>query len=181
MAFTFQQLIKEPNVKNIFQYMGDNPNSAIVVAVAIAVCKGIFRPIFTMHDKKSDLETKRYTAMRERLTELIAVPVYIAVPLIGGKLVVEKCYKNASEITKKAVGANTKFLAVLASTAIIPAFCNVIQPPIMEAYKKKQEAKKLAEANIPEAPVVANKPSFSGNYLPYNKISKINYGMRVGS
>ncbi len=51
MAFTLGQLLKKPNLENIFKFMGDNPNSAIVVAVAIAAFKGVFRPIFTMRDK----------------------------------------------------------------------------------------------------------------------------------
>lgn len=184
MAFTFGQLVKKPNLENIFKFMGDNPNSAIVVAVAIAAFKGIFRPIFTMRDKKSDPETKKYTAIRECLTELIAIPVYIAVPLLGKKLIVDKIYKNASEVTKKAAGTNIKFLGVLASTAVIPAVCNLIQPPIMTAYQKKQDAKKALAAQGDNIQTIGNtnKPSFSGsNPLTMKNSQRYNYGMRVGN
>lgn len=166
----------------IFKFMGDNPDSAIWVAVAIATFKGIFRPLFTMMDKKSDSETKKYAAIREGLTELIAVPVYILVPKAGKRLIVDKFYKEAPKVTKKAVEANVKFLGVLASTAIIPAICNVIQPPIMTAYKRSQEAKKLAQVDNIVEPATVNKPSFSGKYvLPVRASGKVNYGMRVGS
>lgn len=184
MAFTLGQLLKKPNLTNTFKFMGDNPNSAIVVAVAIAAFKGVFRPIFTMKDKKSDPETKKYTAIREALTELIAIPVYIAVPLLGKKLIVDKRYKTASEVTKKAANTNIKFWGVLASTAIIPAVCNLIQPPIMAAYAKNQEQKKAMMAKNNNITTVGpvNKPAFSGNNLMAMKNpQRYNYGMRVGN
>lgn len=177
MTVKFPELFKNPSFKKTFEFMGDNPDSAVYVAVAIAIFKGIFRPIFTMTDKKSDPETKKYTAIREGLTEGIAVPVYIAVPMIAEKLIVKNFFNKADPVTKKAVTANVKFIAVLASTAIIPAVCNLVQPPIMEAYKKSQAAKEAVKN--PPAVANINKTSFSGNTLaPYNKM---NYGMRVGN
>src|SRR5574344_712984 len=124
------KFIKEP-VKTTFKFMGENPNGAIIVAASIALFKGIFRPIYTMADKKSDPQTKKYTAIREALTELIALPVYIAVPLIGGSIV-KKRLAGDTAVAQKAAEANVKFIAVLASTAIIPAICNLVQPPIMD-------------------------------------------------
>jgi len=44
------------------------------VVMAIATIKGICRPTFTMMDKHEDYETKKYTAIREGLTEVIAIP-----------------------------------------------------------------------------------------------------------
>ena len=44
--------------------------------MSIAIAKGIFRLMFTMMDKEENYETKRYTAIREGLTEMIAIPVY---------------------------------------------------------------------------------------------------------
>jgi len=175
------EFMKEP-LKGTFNFFGENPNGAIYVAVAIAAFKGVFRPIFTMQDKKSDPETKKYTAIREALTELIAIPIYIAVPMLGKKLLVDKKFKNAAVVTKKAAEANVKFIGVLASTAIIPAICNVIQPRIMSSIKKKQDAQKaLTENNQITTINQPNKPSFKGAYPLVAKKSYNNYGMRVGS
>lgn len=165
-----------------FNILGHNSNSAIYVAVTIAAFKGVFRPIFTMSDKKSDPETKKYTAIREALTELIAIPVYIAVPLLGNKLIVEKGFGKKPELFKKAATTNIKFLGVLLATAIIPAVCNAIQPPIMAKMKKRSEAKKalLTDNKIPK--IETKKPSFSGDHtLANRKPFRNNYGMRVGS
>lgn len=178
MAVKFTELFKNPSFQKTFEYMGHNPDSAVAVAVAIAVFKGIFRPIFTLTDKKSDPDTKKYTAIREGLTEGIAAPVYILVPMIAKKLIVENFYKNTDEIMKKAITANVKFIAVLASTAIIPAVCNIVQPPIMAAFKKSQKTKK--ELAKPAETITVNKPSFSGRSMIKN-YNKINYGMRVGN
>lgn len=175
------KFFKEP-LKTTFDIFGENPNSAIYVAVAIAAFKGFFRPIFTMRDKKSDPQTKKYTAIREALTELIAIPIYFVVPKVGSKLVIKHFHQNAPAVTKKAVETNVKFLGVLISTALIPAICNVIQPPIM-GYLKKDKKEKQAINNDNNIPTVApvSQPAFSANPLPMNKSSRVNYGMRVGS
>jgi hypothetical protein len=181
-SYSLKQLFSD-NLHNTFKFLGENPNSAIYVAVAIAAFKGLFRPIFTLTDKKSDPQTKKYTATREFLTEMIAIPVYIAVPLLGEKLFVNK---NASNIVKKATAANIKFLGVLASTAIIPAVCNVVQQPMMNYvtnYFSNKRTKTLMAQNNPVTSVGnTNKPSFSGNNpLTMRNSQRYNYGMRVGS
>lgn len=172
--------MKKP-LESTFNFFGENPNSAVIVAVSIAVFKAIFRPIFTLSDKKSDKETKKYTAIREVLTEAIAIPVYALVPTIGKKLIVDRGFASKSPVFKKAAEANIKFIAVLASTAIIPAICNVVQPPIMNSIKKKAEAKKaLAENNKITTINTTNKPSFKGAY-PLTMRTSYNNGMRVGN
>ena len=64
-------------VVNILTKLGEGSNAALVSS-SIAAAKGIFRPIFTMLDKSEKPETKKYTAIREFLTEFIAIPVYLA-------------------------------------------------------------------------------------------------------
>lgn len=184
MAFGLKELAKKPSLENTFKFLGDNPSSAIWVACTIAAFKGVLRPFFTMRDKKSDPETKKYTAIREALTELIAIPVYALVPTIVSSLIKKHLYNGAPKPTLKAVETNVKFWGVLASTAIIPAVCNIVQPPIMAAYTKSQENKKAMIAKNTNITTVGNtnKPSFSGRNPLTMKISqRINYGMRVGN
>lgn len=179
----FNNFIKAP-LTSTFKFLGDNPNSAIWVACTIALFKGVFRPIFTLRDKKSDPQTRKYTAMREFLTEMIAIPVYYAIPKYGSDFIKKHSYKGASKSTLKAVETNVKFWGVLASTAIIPAVCNLIQPPIMNAYAKSQENKKALMAKNTNITTIekTNKPSFSGNNpLTMRNSTRCNYGMRVGS
>ncbi len=64
-------------LKNICLSLGKN-NKPTYAVIAIASVKGICRPAFTMMDKTEKPETKKYTALREGLTELIAIPVYWA-------------------------------------------------------------------------------------------------------
>lgn len=168
--FGFKDLMKNLNMQNTFRFLGENEDSATLIACSIAVFKGIFRPLFTMMDKKTDPEAKKYAAIREGLTEVAALPIYAVTPYLVGKFV-EKFYHGDG---KKNVKINAKFAGICAATLIIPAVCNVIQPPVMNAYKKHQDAKKLkiAEATTPTEPSV--KPvqtTFNG---------RINYGMKVG-
>lgn len=143
-------------------------NSPTIVAMTIASAKGIFRPAFTMLDKKESDETKRYTAYREGLTELIAIPVYflsgvissyisdkIAVPKNfmskkiykkyknGDKSIeVDKAVKQAENLAKTnlpKIKTTTAFIGVCASALfIIPMLCSVTIKPIMKALENKK-------------------------------------------
>lgn len=80
--------------KNICLSLGRN-NKPTYAVMAIATVKGICRPAFTMMDKTEKPETKKYTALREGLTELIAIPVYWASGELAG------CFSKY--LTKKVV------------------------------------------------------------------------------
>lgn len=71
-------------LRNVCSKLGEN-NKPTYAVVAIAAVKGICRPTFTMMDKTEKPETKKYTALREGLTEMIAIPVYIACGYLAGK------------------------------------------------------------------------------------------------
>lgn len=131
----------EKFLTNMFTKLGEN-NKALYSVLAIAACKGIFRPMFTMMDKKTDPQTKKYTAIREGLTEVIAAGVYLGVDKLSELA--------ASPIAKKAgkdlgqVKSSLGFLGVCASAAfIIPATCNLTLKPIMNSLEKKKNNKTL--------------------------------------
>lgn len=192
MAFAFKELIKSPTMENTFRYLGENKNSATIIACSIAVFKGIFRPLFTMMDKKSDPETKKYAAIREGLTEVAAFPLYAFTPWLAEKVV--KKFLPAPDIAKtaeskvfaqaKMVG-NAKFLGICAATLIIPAVCNMIQPPIMAAYKRSQDAKKakldINSSSEISPPMIVNKPEVPVSSALAKSSSVSSSGMRVGN
>lgn len=64
------------NSEKIFMWFGKYISPAFVSA-SIAGAKGIFRPIFTLSDKKQDKDSRVYAALREGITEVIAIPVYL--------------------------------------------------------------------------------------------------------
>lgn len=184
-AYKFTELMND-NLKNTFRFLGENKNSATIIACSIAVFKGIFRPMFTMMDKKSDPETKKYAAIREGLTEVAALPLYAATPWAVGKMV-EKFSKETNEIVKDRMKMNAKFAGICVATLIIPAVCNVIQPPVMKAYKQHQDAKKtkmgldvISDSNIKIPPAV-NKPATPVNSSLLKTLPSTNSGMRVGN
>lgn len=184
-AYKFTQMMRE-NLTNTFKYFGESEHGATIIACSIAVFKGIFRPLFTMMDKKSDPETKKYAAARELLTEVAAFPLYAFTPLIAGKLVDKFAPEGMEVFAKKRMKTNSKFLAICASTLIIPAVCNVIQPPIMGAFKRYQDKKK-AKMGLDTTPTiniqtqaVINKPTTTSNSL-IKPLYVQNSGMRVGN
>ncbi len=111
-----------------------NLRKPIYPVMMIAAGKGIFRPMFTMMDKKEEPETKRYTAIREGLTELIAIPTYYFCGKASAslsRLFPPKLQGNAA--------TNLMFIGVCgAALFAIPALCSVAIKPIMDAIHKKK-------------------------------------------
>lgn len=123
-------------VKNICSSIGKNNNPAYVV-VAIATAKGIFRPFFTMMDKKEAPETKKYAALREGLTEVIAIPTYLLCGAIAGKGAKLFTDPEKAKIAKH----NLRFAGVCtAALLVIPGLCSVaIKPFTNMIFKKKND------------------------------------------
>lgn len=146
-------------IKNICKKLGEN-NKPTYVVMSIAAVKGICRPTFTMMDKKEKPETKKYTALREGLTEVIAIPVYWGCGEIAakfGKYVVSKGMdkklaefeakgeKYTPEVKEAMKNASIKkgqtglmFIGVCtAALFVIPAVCSAVIKPIMNAIGLK--------------------------------------------
>lgn len=150
---------------NICTALGKN-NKPTYVVMAIATVKGICRPMFTMMDKKENPETKKYTAIREGLTELIAIPVYWACGELAGKLSnvfakpknfmdkelfqkymngdraenVVKAFEKGRELAENnlpKMNKNLMFVGVCtAALFVIPALCSVAIKPLMNVIQK---------------------------------------------
>ena len=163
-------------LKNICIKLGENCKPTYPV-MAIAAVKGICRPAFTMMDKKEEPKTKKYTAIREGLTEIIAIPVYWACGEIAGSKMVTK---HLPKDLQKTGSKNLMFLGVCAAALIvIPALCSAAIKPIMDNFYhndkglKKPQSSDTKPIYVPPANKI-NRPSISnfGN-RPYS-------GMKVG-
>ncbi len=174
-------------IKNICKSLGNN-NKSIYPVVAIATANGIFRPAFTMLKKGENPESKKYAALRECLTEIIAVPTYwFSGVLLGkcGKKIVDKAMdikfanmeKNGKLLSEN-VKLHMKNSAIkkgqsglmligvcFAAGVIIPGLCSACVTPIMNKIKKE---------NITQQPL---QQVYSTNLRPAFKSF---YGMKVG-
>jgi len=173
------------NIKQVFykicEKLGKN-NKATYAVVAIATAKGLFRPIFTMMDKHESPETKKYTALREGLTEFVAIPTYIGVAKLAEKIVTSvKTFKNDKlEIAKH----NANFLGVcIAAVFVIPMVTSMIINPIMNLINKNGKNKpQNASGNLAVSNVknyrnneeVMNIQEFGRARIPVQKTHKTN-------
>lgn len=134
-------------VKNICRSIGRDNNPAYAV-VAIATAKGIFRPLFTMTDKKEPPETKKYTALREGLTEVIAIPTYLACGWLAGKG--SNLIKDP--ILAKRAKHNLRFAGVCtAALIVIPGLCSLLVKPFTDKIfhkEKKADNDKTAKLDV---------------------------------
>lgn len=164
-------------IKNICETLGKNNKSTYVV-MAIAAVKGICRPLFTMMDKKEDPETKKYTALREGLTELIAIPTYWSCGELASKF--SKVITKDKTLVKRAE-TNLMFIGVCtAAIFVIPALCSAIIKPVMDKMGlNKPEKKKPYPPQIETCSV-----NTTLNYNKYPRLSTFKgrpqIGLKVG-
>lgn len=165
-------------IKNTCKKLGEN-NKPTYVVMSIAAVKGVCRPLFTMMDKKENPETKKYTALREGLTEVIAIPAYWACGEMAGSLA-KKFYKDPA-ITKRAQ-TNLMFLGVCtAALFVIPGLCSAVIKPIMNAAGLKSPEK---DKNKPAQAVQTSQRIIQSKHNPYSSFgmytTRPQTGMRVG-
>ena len=162
-----------------FEYIAKNLKATHTV-MAIATVKGICRPTFTMMDKTEKPETKKYTALREGITEAVAIPVYFICGELAGfgakvlrnvqdsvnikkaKKLAEKTgdiidiekIKQSPEMTKK-IANNLRFLGVcVAALLVIPSVCSVAIKPIVDEIIKPPKT-----PDTPKSPETLSKPA----------------------
>lgn len=184
-------------IANICSKLGEN-NKATYAVVTIAAVKGICRPTFTMLDKTEKPETKKYTALREGLTEIIAIPTYLACGAIAAKLGEKSIPKDLTKISNdylknlprekviKKAANNFRFIGVcIAAVFVIPALCSVAIKPFTDAImgKPKTHSPKTIQPAVESVkPVEVEKKQSSVQYAfntPYS-FNKFRAGMKVG-
>ena len=154
-------------------------------------------------DKKQDKETRKYTALREGLTELIAIPVYygsgklaeclsnkLAQPkdmpkeiykqIIEGKAFEEVDLAAQAKNIRKNIfkmRTNLSMLGVfLAALLVIPAVCSATIKPIMKLVQKPKDDKKTLDINTKPELANIDKPTFKSRKIGnYSKLSIYNY------
>ena len=178
--------------------------SPTFVAMSIACAKGICRPAFTMMDTKESYETKRYTALREGLTELIAIPVYYLSGVISKfaakKLAVPKNFmskkmykrysagdsskevltavehaKNLAKTNLSKIETTAPFVGVgLSALLFIPLICSITIKPIMKTLETKNN--KTTKKEIVNIAPPQNKGT---NNKPYSENFKSLYSSNI--
>lgn len=139
-------------MKKVFVKLGEN-NKPTYAVMAIAVVKGIARPLFTMSDKHADPETKKYTAIREGLTEVVAIPTYYACGELAGNVASKLKFDHIpnpelQKYARKNAQQNFMFLGVcLAALLVIPALASVTIKPFMKKIQEKNKATNNAVDN----------------------------------
>lgn len=130
---------KEHSVKTLYKIAESlgHLNDARYAVVGIAACKGLFRPIFTLADKKQSKEERQYAATREGLTEMVAIPAYWFLPKLVEKLE-KKVFNPELGNTHHSVKNGLTFIGVCAAAFfVIPFISSLAITPIMKQIKQK--------------------------------------------
>lgn len=160
-------------MKKIFVKLGEN-NKPTYAVMAIAVVKGIARPIFTMTDKHADPESKKYAALREGLTEVVAIPTYWAsgelASKVADKLNFDHLPKDKQIYARESARQNFMFIGVCtAALLVIPALASLTIKPFMKKLQEKKSNNKevLEKQNINVESPVEKQATFKAR--PINK------------
>lgn len=157
--------------------LGKN-NKAVYAVVAIAVVKGIARPIFTMMDKKEDQDTKVYAAIREGLTEVIAIPSYIGMSWLS-EMAAGPLTKNMPKKLQDAAKTLSFVGVCVTALFVIPALCSFAIKRVMKELDKRKP--KLTEQPIINTPIIKPEYQIKTPLSPvFATFRGYNSNMRVG-
>ncbi len=177
------------SLKSTLTYIGKNVKP-YWPTVAVASAELIFRPLFTMMDKKSPDETKKYTALREGLTELIAAPTYLALPILAAKG--SDLFKIKDANVAKMAKHNLQTVGTWAAAlVVIPGLCSLMVKPFMDKIYNKGKSENDSPARLdvtssaPQAELLKPQITQTGN-TPYSPVQRVslstfrNGSMKVG-
>lgn len=167
-------------LKNILESVGKN-NKPTYTVMAVATANGIFKPISSLTDKKEKPEARKYAALREFATEVVAVPTYWACG-VGAAAIGAKLFKNNPE-KKTMARANMMFLGVCtAALLVIPAVCSAALLVLDKFVKKDNKVNEPARLNVnasvanPELHNTTDKRTKFGNIYTPSITSFVNRG-----
>lgn len=186
-------------IKNICSKLGNN-SKPLYPILAISCANGIFRPTFTMMKKGENPESKKYAALREGITEVVAMPTYFVTGILGAKLgekIAVKAHEadiakriKAGEVISETVKQEMKASAIkkgqaglgliaicFAAGVVIPALCSVVVTPIMKRTGKKPEQKPLDIKENTVTPPATIRPATQIVRPTFNNWAS---GMKVG-
>ena len=163
------------NFKSIIESIGKN-NKPTYAVMAVAVANGIFKPLASLTDKNEAPETKRYAALREFMTEVVAVPTYWACGEFASKIA-GKAFKD-QPLKQPMAKTNMGFLGVcLAALFVIPALCSVIVKPFTDLIYKNNKNDVVTKQDIAFTSEKPQVKELNTNQVSYNMYK--NYSMDV--
>lgn len=110
------------NFLKILQKMGnDTPNAVLAVIALNCVANATIRPLITLLNPNEQMQRKRYAALRESLTEFIAIPVVVGLGFVFKKWGAQPfLQKQSLEINKDVIQKTSAVLGISTGNIIIP-------------------------------------------------------------
>jgi len=125
------------NAKNFYGKLGSNPDPLFTI-VALCLFNMTLRPLITLSDPNQPKERKMYAAMREFVTEALAMPICIIMSRLAGGVLAKK-FARPENINK--VKNVFSFAGLLLANFTIPIVGTLIMDPLMNKLKKNPKFK----------------------------------------
>jgi hypothetical protein len=145
------------NAEKFLHKLGSNPDPLFTI-VALCLFNMTLRPLITLSDQNQPKERKLYAALREFVTELIALPVCVIMSRLAGGMLAKRFAKPENIEAVKNVFS---FAGLLLANFTIPILGTLALDPLMGKAKKllnaeeKPDMKPTQKLNIvSETPVI---------------------------
>lgn len=158
-------------IGNVYQKLGADSDPLMTIVVLCLFNMSV-RPLITLSDKNQPKERRYYAALRESITEIIALPTCVFFSrYLGGKLA------NHFSVTKtpeaiQSVKNVFSLAGLVAANFVIPILSTIALDPIMKDVKKRIIKNKNVEQN--ELNVVSEtQPSISAINKSYYTVKPV--------
>jgi len=167
------------NFLKILQKLGnDTPKTVLAIIALMCTANATLRPMFTLLNPNEPMKRKRYAALRESLTEFLAIPVLISFALVLKNLVSpvfiqKQLAKGDKEVLKKfftVVGLGTGNVMVpFVATGVIGVLFKLF-PSLSGKQQPAAQKQPIVKSSAPQAYTYTQKNPNSKPYaasVPY--------------
>lgn len=135
MSFSHAQKLAS-RAESVFTKLGTNPDPLITI-VTLCLFNATVRPLITLSDKNQPKERRYYAALREAVTEMIALPTCVFFARFVGGALAQKFAANKTEEVISGVKNVFSLGGLLVANFVIPILSTKALDPIMKDVKKR--------------------------------------------
>jgi hypothetical protein len=121
----------------------EGPRMALMIIGLNCLVLATVRPLITLFNPKESMERKRYAALREALTELVAIPVVVGLGFVFKNWAAPLLYKKqSSEINKDVIQKISAVSGVTVGNLMVPFAATTVINSLFKLFPHLKVEKK---------------------------------------
>lgn len=137
-------------MKILHKFGDEGPKTTLASIAMTCVALSTIRPLITLLNPNEALNQKRYAALRESLTELIAIPILVGLATAFQKRLSPLLFKKDSlEINKEVLRKMCAVSGITAGNLMVPFFATTILGALFKAFPSLTAQNKPQKTKVP--------------------------------